>query len=96
MKQLTIYCSEEMTDEVSQVLRKHDVEGFIHLPQIYGTKRKPKASFGKDLTWQASAFVVFPNGEQLTGIVNQLQEYAARCEVEPCLRMVVAPIEQMY
>lgn len=96
MKQLTIYCSEELTHEVSQVLHRNEVEGYMHLPGIYGNKLKAKGSFEKDLAWPANVFIVFPSEEQLTGIVNELQEYVNRCDVEPCLRMVVAPVEQLY
>lgn len=96
MKQLTIYCSEELTNEVSQVLHKHEVEGFIHMPGIYSNKLKPKGSYEKDLIWQTSAYVTFPGDEQLTDIMNELKEYANQCKIETCLRMVVVPVEQMY
>ncbi|NIV94901.1 hypothetical protein GWN42_19440 [candidate division KSB1 bacterium] len=96
MKQLTIFCSEELTGEVSQVLHKYEVEGFIHMPGLYGNKLKPKGSFEKDLTWQASAFVIFPDETKLSSIIQELSDYANKCEVRPCLRMVVVPVEQMY
>lgn len=96
MKQLTIYCSEELTDEVNHVLHKYEVEGFIHMPGIYGNKLKPRGSYEKDQIWQAAAFTVFPEENKLTSIMNELQGYARKCNIEPCLRMVVLPVEEMY
>ncbi len=96
MKQLTIYCSEELVGKVSQVLHKYEVEGFMHIPGIYGNKLKPRGSYEKDLTWPASAFVVFPEESTLEDILQELQEFADKCDVRPCLRMVVLPVERIY
>lgn len=96
MKQLTIYCSEELNDTVNKILHNYEIEGFIHMPGIFGEKFKPKDSFGKDLVWQACAFVVFPGEDQIESILNELQEYANRCKDKPCLRMVVTPIDKLY
>jgi hypothetical protein len=96
MKQLTIYCSMELNNKVNQVLHKYEVEGFIHMPGIYGNKLKQKGSYEKDLTWEASAFVVFPEDQKVRHIIQDLQDFADKCEIKPCLRMVVVPVEQMY
>jgi hypothetical protein len=96
MKQLTIYCSSELNETVNRVLHHYELEGFIHMPEIYGNKPRPKGSYEQDLAWQANAFVIFPNDEQLRGITSELIEFANQCRVKPCLRMVVTPIEQLY
>jgi len=96
MKQLTIYCSHELTDEVNRVLHRFEVEGFINMSGLTGNKLKPRGSYEKDLAWSAAAFVVFAEADRLKSITTALKDYADRCEVEPCLRMVVVPIEEIY
>ncbi len=88
MKQLTIYCSEELNERITQILHHYELEGFIHMPGIYGNKFKPKGSFTSDLSWQACAFIVFPNESQLQGLVNELREFADKCGESPCMRLV--------
>ncbi len=95
MKQLTIYCSEELNDSVSQILHHYEIEGFIHMPGIYGNKLKPRGSFEKDLAWQACAFIVFPEDDQLQSLMAELQQFAQKCGESPCLRMVVVAPEQI-
>ncbi len=96
MKQLTIYCSQELLHTVNQVFHKYEVEGFVHIPGIFGNKLKPKDSREQDLTWQAEAFVVFDEGNKLEGIMRDLQDFANKCDVKPCLRMVLLPIEKFF
>ena len=95
MKQLTIYCSEELSEQVSQTLHHFDLDGFMHMPGVYGTKLKPKGSFEKDLSWEANAFVVFPGDEQLPGLLAELKEIGSKCGEGLCLRMVVVEAEQI-
>ena len=96
MKQLTIYSSRELTDEVNRVLHDVQVEGFITMSELTGNKLKPRGSYEKDMAWSATAFVVFTEADRVKEITAALRDYADRCEVEPCLRMVVVPIEEIY
>ncbi|RMF68738.1 MAG: hypothetical protein D6743_02965 [Calditrichaeota bacterium] len=96
MKQLTIYCSDELNEAVTQVLRHHDLDGFIHVPELYGNRIRPKGSLEQDVTWTASAFVSFPEKEKLDAVVKELEAFANRCRVKPCLRIVVSPVDYVF
>jgi hypothetical protein len=96
MKQLTIYCSEELIGQVNQVLHNVGIEDYVHMPGLYGNKLKTKGSFEKDLTYPASAFIVHAPSEKIDGIVAELQDYANQCGIKPCLRMVVISPEQVH
>lgn len=96
MKQLTIYCGEELNETITQLLHKHSVESFMHLPEIYGNTVKPKGSYEKDMVWPASAFILFIDGQELSGIMSDLKEFANKCRVKPCLRLAVTPVEELY
>jgi len=45
MKQLTIYCTEELIGQVNQILHNAGIEEYIHMPGLYGNKLKTKGSF---------------------------------------------------
>ncbi|MFQ5769715.1 MAG: hypothetical protein ACE5HX_04210 [bacterium] len=94
MKQLTIYCSAELEPDVSQIFHKYEIDGFIHIPGIYGNKLKPRGSLEKDQIWPASGFVLHTDELNIRGIIQDLQNYANKCDIQPCLRMVVTPVEK--
>ena len=96
MKQLTIYCSDELTEQVGRVLRRQHIDSFVHIPSIYGNRTSSQASINKDIVWHAEAFVVFTEGQQLEAIMNELADFANACEANPCLRMVVTPVEKLF
>lgn len=96
MKQLTVYCSEELSEDIQHILHHYDLEGFIHEPGMVATKFKPKGSYGKDMSWQTNIFVVFPEDQQLEGIVGELKHYINACEIEPCLRIIVTSVDLIY
>ena len=95
MKQLTIFCSEELENRVSEVLHKFEIESFIHMPGIFGTRLKPKGSYEKDQTWQATAFVIHTIESKIDKIIQELQKFTSQCEIQPCLRLVVTKVEKI-
>jgi hypothetical protein len=95
MKQLTVYCSEELTGKVNLVLHNREIDGYIHMPGIYGNKLKTRGSFEKDLIYPASAFVVFSDDDKIAKVMADLRAYTDQCDVEPCLRMIVTHAEQI-
>ena len=96
MKQLTIYCTEELIGQVNQILHNAGIEEYIHMPGLYGNKLKTKGSFEKDQTYPASAFLIYAAAEKVETIVAELKIYANQCSVKPCLRMAVLSPEQVY
>ena len=96
MKQLTIYGTEELRGQVNQVLHRVALDDYIHMPGLYGNKLKARGSFEKDLTYPASAFVIYASDDKVTQIVAELKEYANQCSIKPCLRMAVSVPEEVY
>ncbi len=95
MKQITIYCGEELNEPVTQILHKHEVDSFVHMPELYGTTLKEHGSFQKDLAWQACAYILFIENGKVTNLMADLRELTDHCEVQPCLRVTATPIEQL-
>jgi hypothetical protein len=49
------------------------------------------------MTWEATMFVVpAVTEEQLSVAVRELRAYATDCEIEPCMRVVVSPIDDVF
>jgi hypothetical protein len=100
MKQLTILCSDTIADKVSQVLDKNiEKDGYVRLSNGYGVKCKVPvegAYSGRCLPWEAEVFIMALPESNVSSIVSELRKYAENCEVSPCLRMMVSPLEEVY
>jgi hypothetical protein len=96
VKQLTIYCSRDLEDRVVSALDVASVEGFLRLGSGSGHRFLARGEVPRSVTWEASVIVVPAVSEERVGwVVRELREYAGRCEIEPCLRVVVSPVDQV-
>ena len=97
MKQLTVYCSLDIENEVITILDRIGVDGFMRIGGGTGNKFLPRGQVPRTMTWEASVFVV-PSApdEAVSSVVRHLEEYAGKCDIEPCLRFVVTPVEDAY
>ena len=96
MKQLTILCSADLSEQVQEALVRAGAEGFLHVPNAVGTKPGAAAEHGRWPHWQAEMFLAPVDEAVLERAVAALREHAARCAVEPCLRILVTPLEAVY
>jgi len=44
MKQLSIYCSAELSDQVGRVLRRQRIDSFVHMPGSYRSRISEQGS----------------------------------------------------
>jgi hypothetical protein len=95
MKQLTIICSSEIARKVERVLSASGIRGFFHT-QGTGTHVEKKGPYNQNLTWPADIFIVPAEEERLRPVIAKLTEYAGKCEIEPCLRMILVPVEEFH
>ncbi len=96
MKQITILCSSDLASQVQEALVRGGVEGFLRLPNAVGVKPGAAARRGQWPRWEAEMFVAPVPDEAVRRIVEPLEALAGQCEVEPCLRILVAPLEAVY
>jgi len=97
VKQLTIYCSRDLQDQVVNALDHAHLEGFLRLGGASGSKFCDPGEVPRTMDWEATMFLV-PGAEetQVQAIIDELAEFANRCETYPCLRIAVTPVEQIY
>ena len=90
MKQLTIYCSRDLEQQVVAVLDREGLEGYFRLGDAAGHRFLPPGEVPRSVTWEAVMLVV-PGAEErrIDKAVAALRSLADRCEIEPCLRVVV-------
>lgn len=95
IKQLTIICSTEISDMVGKVLSRSGIRGFARFEGT-GTNVLEKSAYSHDLTWQSCVYLIPAEEEQLRGIIDKLKKYAGKCEIDPCLKMILSPVEEFY
>lgn len=95
IKQLKIICSNELGEMVRKVLSKAGVQGYFRLDGE-GTNVKEKSAYSHDLTWPACMYVVPAEEEKLRVIIDELKSYAGKCKEEPCLKLILSPVEEMH
>jgi hypothetical protein len=96
MRELKIFCSRDLEDRVVEALDGAGVEGFLHVGEATGHQFAARGELPRTISWEASLFVVPALDEdKVRAVQDELAAYAGRCEVEPCLRMVVGSVERM-
>jgi hypothetical protein len=96
VKQLTILCSSDLAETVQDALVRAGVEGFLRVPGAVGVKPGAAAEHGRWPRWEAEMFVTPVTEDVLSLIVDGLRSFAGRCDVEPCLRILVSSLEAVY
>jgi hypothetical protein len=96
VKQLTIFCSSDLSDTVRDVLVRAGVNGFLKVPHAVGSKPGATWQHGRYPTWDAEMFVAAAEPEVIDKVVKALEQYAGKCEVDPCLRIMVSALEAVY
>ena len=96
MKQLTIMCSSDLSDTVQAALVAASVEGFLQVPNAVGNKPGAAAEHGRVPRWEAEMFIAAIEDTAVEPLVERLRGYADKCEVDPCLRILVKTLDAVY
>ena len=96
MKQVTILCSSDLAAGVQEALVAAGVEGFLRVPGAVGVMPGAAAEHGRWPRFEAELFVAPVPDETAPRLVESLRTVAGRCEVEPCLRILVSSLEAVY
>ncbi|HOO56650.1 MAG TPA: hypothetical protein PLN69_07490 [bacterium] len=95
VKMLMIICSSEISDKVTRVLSKSDIEGYARFEGT-GTNIEEKSAYSRDVTWPGCTFIIPAEESQLRPIIHELKGYAGKCEIEPCLKLILSPVDEFY
>lgn len=96
MKQLAIYCSDDLRETVVRALDHALVDGFLLVPDCLGHYFARPGDVPRTISWEASVILVpAADEDRIARVVDELRAHAGRCEIEPCLRIVVSPVERV-
>jgi hypothetical protein len=96
VKQLTIFCSSDLSDIVRDALVHAGVTGFLKVPHAVGSKPGATGQHGRYPTWDAEMFVAAAEAEAVDKVMKDLEQHVGKCDVEPCLRIMVSALEAVY
>jgi hypothetical protein len=96
MKQLTIMCSSDLADKVQAALVSASVEGFLQVPNVVGNRPAAAAEHGRVPHWEAEMFIAAIEDDAVEPLVALLRGHADKCEVDPCLRVLVKSLDAVY
>ena len=96
MKQLTIFCSSDLSDTVRDVLVQAGIEGFLKVPHAVGSKPGATWEHGRYPTWDAEVFMTPAPEDKVQRVVERLREYCGKCDIEPCLHILVSTLDAAY
>jgi len=96
VKQLTILCSTDLSNAVREALVAAGAEGFLQIPGAVGNKPGAAAQHGRYPRWEAEMFLVPAPEEVVRNAVALLRRLSDNCEVEPCLRILVSTLDEVY
>ena len=96
MKQLVIYCSEDLEHQVVSSIDRHGAEGYLAIPNAVGHKFLEPEALPRSVSFEA-VMIVVPGASEacVAGILKDLQHIAKNCEIQPCLRASVVAVEQL-
>ena len=97
MKQLSVFCSRDLSGQVVRILAQSGIDGFVELGEATGNRFREPGAVPRTLTWEAVWFLVPGAGDgQVDALAGKLKEMAGDCEAGPCLRVTVSRVEQVY
>jgi hypothetical protein len=96
VKQLTIFCSADLEHRVLTALERAGVSAFLRLDRVSGCRFNDPGRVPRTISWEALAFLV-PGAEddRVDAVVEELEVYAGACDIQPCLRLAVSPVERI-
>ena len=97
MKQLTVFASEDLEDRVVAAFDHAGIDAYMRIGEATGVRFSAPGQLPRTMTWAATLFLV-PAAERdsIDRVITELRQYAGTCEIEPCLRMVVAPVDEVH
>lgn len=97
MKQLSVFVSRDLESHVVQALDHAGVDAYLRVGDATGVRFTAPGQLPRTVSWEAAWFVV-PAAEEATvqTVVDELRGFAGTCEFEPCLRMVVIPVDEVH
>ena len=95
MKQITIFLSADLEEQMITALESAGAEGFFRLEGGLGNRFLEPGAVPRLVSWEAVVIIVPEASEEVAeSLVEAARKFKGSCEVEPCLRLTVSPVER--
>jgi hypothetical protein len=97
MKQLTIFCSRDEEERVVSAFDHAEIPSYVRIGEATGNRFFDRGQIPRSMTWEATMFVVpAVPVDRVEAAVKELRAYATSCAIEPCMRIVVSPVDELF
>jgi hypothetical protein len=92
-----IFCNSDEEGRVVSALDQAGIPAFLRVGDATGHRFLDPGQIPRDMTWEATMFIVPAAPEdRLELVVAQLRTYIGDCEIEPCMRIVISPVDDVF
>jgi len=95
LKLLAVMTADIYEEEVRDAFRE-GVGGYLEMPHLFGEMGSHRRLGTTDDPGEAHLFFNVNVRENLQPVIDRLERFAARCGEEPCLKMMVLSVDEIF
>ena len=95
LKLLVVMTADIYEEEVRDAFRE-GVGGYLEMPHLFGEMGSHRRLGTTDAPGEARLFFNINQRENLQPVIDRLEQFAARCGEEPCLKMMVLSVDEIF
>jgi len=95
LKLLAVMTADIYEKEVRDAFRE-GVGGYLEMPHLFGEMGNHRRLGTTDDPGEARLFFNINVRENLQPVIDRLERFAARCGEEPCLKMMVLSVDEIF
>ncbi|RMF81021.1 MAG: hypothetical protein D6739_09660 [Nitrospirae bacterium] len=95
LKLLAVMTADVYEEEVRAAFRE-GLGGYLEIPRLLGEMGKERRLGTPEAPGEGRLFFNVSLRENLQPVIDRLERFAARCGEEPCLKMMVLSIDEIF
>ncbi len=95
LKLLAVMTADIYEEEVRDAFRE-GVGGYLEMPHLFGEMGSHRRLGTANDPGEARLFFNINQRENLQPVIDRLERFAARCGEEPCLKMMVLSVDEIF
>ncbi|NCP97236.1 MAG: hypothetical protein GW824_11465 [Deltaproteobacteria bacterium] len=95
LKLLAVMTADIYEDEVRDAFRE-GLGGYLEMPRLFGEMGSHRRLGSVEAPGEARLFFNINVREKLQPVIDRLERFAARCGEEPCLKMMVLSVDEIF
>ncbi len=95
LKLLAVMTADIYEEEVREAFRE-GLGGYLEMPQLFGEMGRHRRLGTPEAPGEARLFFNINRRENLQPVIDRLERFAARCGEEPCLKMMVLSVDEIF